>query len=49
MGAAQSQASRSRVGSIAHPAQRVTKQQFMIDMPSRPEGPTIEELAEATG
>jgi hypothetical protein len=30
-------------------AQRVTKQQIMIDMLSRPEGATIEELAEATG
>lgn len=29
-------------------AQRVTKQQIMIDMLSRPEGATIEELAEAT-
>lgn len=28
--------------------QRVTKQQIMIDMLSRPEGATIEELAEAT-
>ena len=28
---------------------RVTKQQIMIDMLSRPEGATIEELAEATG
>lgn len=28
--------------------QRVTKQQTMIDMLSRPEGATIEELAEAT-
>ena len=27
----------------------VTKQQIMIDMLSRPEGATIEELAEATG
>lgn len=27
---------------------RVTKQQIMIDMLSRPEGATIEELAEAT-
>ena len=31
-----------------HPAPRVTKQQIMIDMLSRPEGATIEELAEAT-
>ncbi|WP_366142856.1 DUF3489 domain-containing protein [Pseudooceanicola sp.] len=30
-------------------AQRVTKQQIMMDMLSRPEGATIEELAEATG
>ena len=30
-------------------APRVTKQQIMIDMLSRPEGATIEELAEATG
>jgi hypothetical protein len=30
-------------------AQRVTKQQIMIDMLSRPEGTTIEELVEATG
>ena len=30
-------------------AQRVTKQQIMIDMLSRPEGATIEELVEATG
>ena len=30
-------------------AQRVTKQQIMIDMLSRPEGATIEELIEATG
>lgn len=29
-------------------APRVTKQQIMIDMLSRPEGATIEELAEAT-
>ena len=29
-------------------APRVTKQQIMIDMLSRPEGTTIEELAEAT-
>jgi hypothetical protein len=28
---------------------RVTKQQIMIDMLSRPEGATIEELVEATG
>jgi hypothetical protein len=28
--------------------QRVTKQQIMIDMLSRPEGATIEELVEAT-
>lgn len=33
----------------AHPAPRVTKQQIMIDMLSRPEGATIEELVEATG
>ena len=30
-------------------APRVTKQQIMIDMLSRPEGATIEELVEATG
>ena len=30
-------------------APRVTKQQIMIDMLSRPEGATIEELIEATG
>lgn len=30
-------------------AARVTKQQIMIDMLSRPEGATIEELIEATG
>jgi hypothetical protein len=30
-------------------AQRVTKQQIMIDMLSRPEGATIDELVEATG
>ena len=30
-------------------AQRVTKQKIMIDMLSRPQGATIEELAEATG
>jgi hypothetical protein len=30
-------------------AQRVTKQQIMIDMLSRPEGTTIEELIKATG
>jgi hypothetical protein len=29
--------------------QRVTKQQILIDMLSRPEGATIEELVEATG
>lgn len=29
--------------------QRVTKQQIMIEMLSRPEGATIEELVEATG
>lgn len=30
-------------------AQRVTKQQIMIDTLSRPEGATIEDLVEATG
>lgn len=30
-------------------AQRVTKQQIMIDMLSRPEGATIDELVETTG
>jgi len=29
--------------------QRITKQQIMIDMLSRPEGATIEELTDATG
>ena len=33
----------------ASKAPRVTKQQAMIDMLSRPEGATIEELIEATG